>query len=93
MDITTLGIDLAKSVFQLHGVDAQGVIVLQKKLRRGAVVKFLSKLEPCLIGIEACATSHYWARGCCQTNENSHRIACAGAVRRMRTRIGLLAQL
>ena len=62
MDITTLGIDLAKSVFQLHGVDAQGVIVLQKKLRRGAVVKFLSKLEPCLIGIEACATSHYWAR-------------------------------
>ena len=48
--------------FQLHGVDAQGVIVLQKKLRRGAVVKFLSKLEPCLIGIEACATSHYWAR-------------------------------
>ena len=61
-DITTLGIDLAKSVFQLHGVDAQGVIVLQKKLRRGAVVKFLSKLEPCLIGIEACATSHYWAR-------------------------------
>tara|TARA_B110000483_G_scaffold165995_1_gene196437 strand:- start:155 stop:526 length:372 start_codon:yes stop_codon:yes gene_type:complete len=62
MDITTLGIDLAKSVFQLHGVDAQGVIVLQKKLRRGAVVKFLPKLEPCLIGIEACATSHYWAR-------------------------------
>ncbi len=48
--------------FQLHGVDAQGVIVLQKKLRRGAVVKFLPKLEPCLIGIEACATSHYWAR-------------------------------
>jgi hypothetical protein len=44
MDITTLGIDLAKSVFQLHGVNAQGVIVLQKKLRRGAVVKFLSKL-------------------------------------------------
>ena len=62
MDITTLGIDLAKSVFQLHGVDAQGAIVLQKKLRRGAVVKFLPKLEPCLIGIEACATSHYWAR-------------------------------
>lgn len=46
MDITTLGIDLAKSVFQLHGVDAQGVIVLQKKLRRGAVVKFLSNDLP-----------------------------------------------
>jgi len=62
MDITTLGIDIAKSVFQLHGVDADGVVVLQKKLRRGAVLKFLGKLEPCLIGMEACATSHYWAR-------------------------------
>ncbi len=62
MEITTLGIDLAKSVFQLHGVDADGVVVLQKKLRRGAVLNFLSKLEPCLVGMEACATSHYWAR-------------------------------
>ena len=55
-------IDIAKSVFQLHGIYAHGAIVLQKKLRRGAVLKFLSKLEPCLIGMEACATSHYWAR-------------------------------
>ena len=62
MDITTLGIDLAKSVFQLHGIDTNGVVVLQKKLRRGAVLNFLSKLEPCLIGLEACATSHHWAR-------------------------------
>ena len=62
MEITTLGIDLAKSVFQLHGVDAAGAIVLQKKLRRGAVLDFLGKLDPCLIGMEACATSHYWAR-------------------------------
>ncbi len=62
MTITTLGIDLAKSVFQLHGVNAQGAVVLQKKLRRGAVLTFLGKLEPCLIGMEACATSHYWAR-------------------------------
>lgn len=62
MEITTLGIDLAKSVFQLHGVDAAGAIVLQKKLRRGAVLDFLAKLDPCLIGMEACATSHYWAR-------------------------------
>ena len=60
MDITTLGIDLAKSVFQLHGVDAQGVIVLQKKLRRGAVVKFLSKLEPCLIGIDYTPFQAVW---------------------------------
>lgn len=62
MDITTLGIDLAKSVFQLHGVDADGTVVLQKKLRRGAVLDFLGKLEPCLIGMEACPSSHFWAR-------------------------------
>jgi len=62
MTITTLGIDLAKSVFQLHGVDSDGAVVLQKKLRRGAVLSFLGKLEPCLIGMEACATSHFWAR-------------------------------
>ena len=62
MQITTLGIDLAKSVFQLHGVDVEGAVVLQKKLRRSAVLAFLSKLEPCLVGMEACATSHHWAR-------------------------------
>jgi transposase len=62
MEIRTLGIDLAKSVFQLHGVGADGGVVLQKKLRRGAVLVFLGKLDPCLIGMEACATSHHWAR-------------------------------
>lgn len=62
MIITTLGIDLAKSVFQLHGVDADGTVILQKKLRRGTVLGFLGKLESCLIGMEACATSHHWAR-------------------------------
>ncbi len=62
MNITTLGIDIAKSVFQLHGVDADGTIVMQKKLRRGAVLDVLGKLTPCLIGMEACATSHHWAR-------------------------------
>lgn len=62
MTITTLGIDIAKSVFQLHGVDADGSTVLQKKLRRVVVLDVLGKLDPCLIGMEACATSHYWAR-------------------------------
>jgi len=62
MHVTTLGIDLAKSVFQLHGVDTEGAVVLQRKLRRNAVLDFLSKLEPCLIGMEACPTSHFWAR-------------------------------
>jgi len=62
MEITALGIDLAKSVFQLHGVDAAGAVVLRKKLRRGAVLDFLRDLSPCLVGMEACASSHHWAR-------------------------------
>ena len=62
MDITTIGIDLAKSVFQLHGIDTNGNIILQKTLRRGRVLAFLTKIPPCLIGMEACATAHYWAR-------------------------------
>jgi transposase len=62
MNVTTIGIDLAKSIFQLHGIDAEGGVVFAKKLRRGAVLDFLSSLPPCLIGLEACATSHYWAR-------------------------------
>lgn len=62
MNVTTIGIDLAKSVFQLHGVDAQGEVVFRKKLRRSAVLDFLRELRPCLIGLEACATAHFWAR-------------------------------
>lgn len=62
MPITTLGIDLAKSVFQLHGVDEAGRIIIRKKLRRNAVLDFLRGLEPCLVGMEACASAHYWAR-------------------------------
>jgi transposase len=62
MEIKALGIDLAKSVFQLHGVDAAGSVVLRKKLRRAAVLDFLRTLPPCLIGMEACASSHHWAR-------------------------------
>lgn len=62
MNITTLGTDLAKSVFQLHDVDAGGIVVLRKRLRRGAVLNFLGKLRPCLIGMGTCATSQYWAR-------------------------------
>ena len=60
--ISTIGIDLAKNVFQVHGVDAEGKVVLVRQLRRGQMMTFLAKLEPCLIGMEACATSHHWAR-------------------------------
>lgn len=62
MEVMTVGIDLAKSVFQIHGVDADGNVVLGKKVRRGAFLVTLQKLSPCLIGMEACASSHYWGR-------------------------------
>lgn len=62
MEIMTIGLDLAKSVFQVHGVDAAGKTVVRKALRRAQVLTFFSKLPPCLVGIEACGTSHHWAR-------------------------------
>ncbi len=62
MTITTLGLDLAKSVFQAHGVDADGQTVLLKKLHRKQMLPFFTKLPPCLIGIEACGSAHHWAR-------------------------------
>lgn len=62
MDVQTLGIDLAKSVFQVHGVAADGSVVVRKKLRRAAVLDYLASLPPCLVGMEACSTAYYWAR-------------------------------
>ena len=60
--ITTIGLDIAKSVFQVHGVDAQGKVIVRRQLKRRCVLAFFQKLPPCLIGIEACASSHYWSR-------------------------------
>src|SRR2546428_213775 len=60
--VTTIGLDVAKHVFQVHGVDAEGATVLRKQLRRAQVLAFFSRLPPCLVGLEACATAHYWAR-------------------------------
>ena len=62
MQITTIGLDLAKHWFQVHGVDAAGKVVVKRRLRRAEVVEFFKTLEPCLVGIEACATAHHWAR-------------------------------
>ena len=62
MQITTIGLDLAKHVFQARGVDAEGRVVLRKRLRRAEVSRFFVGLPPCLIGMEACATAHHWAR-------------------------------
>ncbi|MFC3313759.1 IS110 family transposase [Falsigemmobacter intermedius] len=61
-EITTIGLDLAKSVFQLHGVDADGAVVLRRQLRRAQMLVFFSRLPPCLIGMEACGGAHHWAR-------------------------------
>jgi transposase len=62
MQVTTIGLDLAKHWFQVHGVDANGAIAIRRKLRRSDVLSFFQSLSPCLIGIEACATAHYWGR-------------------------------
>ncbi len=61
-EITTIGLDLAKKVFQVHGIDAAGEVVMRRSLRRAQVLAWFAALPPCLIGLEACATSHYWAR-------------------------------
>ena len=60
--ITTIGLDIAKSSFQAHGVDAAGQVVIRRQLKRRYVLAFFQKLPPGLIGIEACASSHYWSR-------------------------------
>src|SRR5256884_2570139 len=61
-EITTIGLDLAKHVFQVHGIDAEGTTVLRKRLRRNQVLGFFSRIPRCVVGLEACATAHYWAR-------------------------------
>ena len=60
--ITIIGLDIAKSVFQVHGIDAEGNVLIRRQLKRRYVLTFFEKLQPCLVGIEACATSHHWSR-------------------------------
>ncbi len=62
MNVTTIGLDLAKNVFQVHGIDDTGKVIVRRSLRRRQMMPFFGKLEPCLIGIEACGTSHFWSR-------------------------------
>ena len=62
MNSTTIGLDIAKNIFQVHGVDGKGKGVLRKSLRRAQVLAFFANLDACLIGLEACAGAHYWAR-------------------------------
>ncbi len=61
-EVIMIGVDLAKTVFQSHGVDAEGSVIVRHQLRRGQVLPFFKKQRPCLVGMEACATSHHWAR-------------------------------
>src|SRR5262249_15847315 len=62
MQVSTIGFDIAKNVFQVHGIDASEKVVFNKPLRRSQVLPFFTKISPCLIGMEACASAHYWAR-------------------------------
>ena len=61
-EVSTIGLDIAKSVFQVHGVDVDGAVVLRKRVSRAKVLEFFGTLSPCLIGIEACPSAHYWSR-------------------------------
>ena len=62
MQITTIGLDIAKNLFQVHGIDVREKVIIRKQLRRSQVLAFLKALPLCLVGMEACATAHYWAR-------------------------------
>jgi hypothetical protein len=74
MQITTIGLDIAKNVFQVHGIDASEKVVVRKQLRRSQVLAFFKALPPCLMGMEACATAHYWAR---ELTKLGHRVRAA----------------
>jgi transposase len=62
MKLSTVGIDLAKNVFQVHGIDEHGKVLVKKQLRRGQMATFFVNLPPCLLGMEACGSAHHWAR-------------------------------
>jgi transposase len=102
--ITTIGLDIAKSVFQVHGVDAVGQVIIRRQLKRRYVLAFFQKLPPCLIGIEACASSHHWSRElkalghtvrlmppakkCCSANGRSSHLASFAAPQYFRSQFG-----
>jgi transposase len=71
--VTTIGLDIAKSVFQVHGVNAADQLLIHRQLKRRAVLAFFRKLSVCLVGIEACASSHYWSR---ELQALGHSVRC-----------------
>ena len=78
MQITTIGLDIAKNVFQVHGIDAAEKVVVRKQLRRGQILAFFEALPRCLVGMEACATSHYWARELAKHSTRGSISSCLG---------------
>jgi transposase len=70
MNTATIGLDIAKNVFQVHGVDQHGKPMLQRKLLRGEVLRFFAKVPQCLVGIEACHSSHFWGRELLRVGHN-----------------------
>src|SRR4051794_41026424 len=81
--VSTVGLDLAKHIFQLHGADSAGAVVFRKKLRRGQLLAFLATLPPCTVAMEACASAHYWGREIAKLGHTgpSHRAGVREAVR------------
>ncbi len=79
MKITTVGLDLGKNFFQVHGIDSTGKGIVGRTLRRRQMMAFFGKLEPCLIGLEACGTSHFWAREIAKLGHEVKLMPPAGA--------------
>jgi transposase len=71
MEVSTIGVDLAENVFQVHGVDSLGKVVITRQLRRMQVIDFFSRIPACLVGMEACGTAHHWAR---EISELGHHV-------------------
>jgi transposase len=72
-EIAVVGLDLAKNVFQVHGVGAAGEVIVRRQLRRAQVLTFFQSLSPCLVGVEACASAHHWAR---ELMKLGHEVLC-----------------
>jgi transposase len=79
MNVTTIGLDLAKNVFQVHGIDEAGNVIARRSLRRRQMIPYFDKLERCRIGMEACGTSHYWARELAALGHDVNLMPPAGA--------------
>jgi transposase len=84
MNVTTIGVDLAKNSFSLHGVDSRGKMVFRKTLARAKLRPFLAQQPPCLIGIEACSGAHYWGR---EMTQHGHRVCHPAVVSTLQYRL------